>query len=71
MLNESFMRAVLDEKARRRDEIATVHRLRLSTPAPARRRVRLHIHIPRLSWPGRAWRRAPAVRRIGDDALAP
>ena len=70
MLNEPYMRAVVAEKARRRDEIADVHRLRLSAPAPARRRVRLRIHTPRPSWPWRSWRRAPGLPSIGDDALA-
>ena len=84
MLNESFMRAVVEDKARRRDELARVHRLRHSAPARARRRVRLTIHIPRPSWPWRAWRRAegsldrpavpqprPALQCVRDDVFAP
>jgi hypothetical protein len=68
MLNESFMRAVAAERALRRDEIAEVHRLRRWAPAPAPRRVR--IHIPRPSWLRLAWRRAPRLPTIGEDALA-
>jgi hypothetical protein len=84
MLNESFMRAVVAEKARQRDELAGVHRLRLGAPAPARRRLRLAARLPRLSWPWRSWRRAterrdiaamserrPALRCLGDDVFAP
>jgi hypothetical protein len=84
MLNEPFMRAVVAEKARQRDDLARLHRLRLSVPAPARRRARLTIHIPRPSWPWRSWRRAqerrdraavpqprPALRCVRDDVFAP
>jgi hypothetical protein len=71
MLNESFTRAVVAEKARRRDEVAEVHRLLLSAPAPARRRTRSRVRIPRPAWPLRAGRRAPRLRQIGEDGLAP
>jgi len=84
MLNEPFMRAVVAEKARTRDELVRLHRLRASAPAPARRHVRLTVHIPRPAWPWRAWRRAqgrtvrpatpqprPVLRCVRDDVFAP
>jgi hypothetical protein len=86
MLNESFMRAVVAEKNRDRDELARVHRLRASAPAPARRRVRRpRIHTPWRLWSWRSWRRAlkrrelrpgipdplPELRRMRDDVFAP
>jgi hypothetical protein len=62
MLNESYLRVVAAEKARQRDELVRVHRLRASIPAPARRRVRrFRPQIPRPSWPWRSWRRAGDV----------
>jgi hypothetical protein len=86
MLNETFMRAVVEEKARRRDEIANVHHLRLSAPALRRRPVRRRrFSFSRPSWAWRSWRRAvkrrelrpgipdphPALRRMRDDVFAP
>ena len=83
MLNESFMRATVAEKARQRDEVARLHRLGVSPPARARRRARAAIRITRPSWPWRSWRRAaqrpdvpamerrPALRCVTDDVFAP
>jgi hypothetical protein len=86
MLNESFMHAVVADKARERDERANVHRLRASASTAAPRRVRRRrIRVTWSSWRWRSWRRAlkrrqprpgipdplPALRRMRDDVFAP
>jgi len=67
MINESYMRAVVAEKARRRDEIANVHRLRLAEPGPAstpRRGHRRRFSFRRPAWAWRSWRRAVKRRAL-------
>lgn len=87
MLNEPFIHAVVAERARERDQLAHVHRLRISTSAsgPAPRRVRRRRLFRTPLWAWRSWRRAvkrherrpgipdpiPSLRRMRDDVFAP
>jgi len=84
MLNEPYMWAVAAERARQRDELTHVHRLRgVSASASRRARRRRHFHGPLWAW--RSWRRAmkrrerrpvvpdplPTLHRMRDDVFAP